>query len=100
MEQQSKWMGSNQTHSMVKDFIYRTEYDHPNSLHNVTTGASKKMQVNFPHTSQMPDGTDASKKAQMSLNGFYDKEALSLKNGFKEHTNSRIQPMDKRLITT
>lgn len=33
-----------------------------------------------------------------TLNGYYDKESLSLKNGFKEHTVKGINPMDNRFI--
>jgi len=30
----------------------------------------------------MADGTNYSNKAEMTLNGYYDKDPLSLKNGF------------------
>ena len=90
MEQQSKWMKTGEDHAMVKDFIYRSEYDHPNSLHNVTTNQSDRMQARFPKTSMLPDGGNAASKAKMSLNGFYEKEALTLKNGFKEPKNQHL----------
>ena len=34
----------------------------------------------------------------MTLNGYYDKEAMSIKNGFKEHTVKGIGPMDPRFL--
>jgi len=37
MDQQHQWMQHKEANPMVKNFIYRTEYDHPHSLHNTTT---------------------------------------------------------------
>ena len=32
------------------------------------------------------------------MNGYYDKQAASLKGGFKTHDNKFVQPVDKRLF--
>lgn len=45
------------------------------------------MQVNFPKTqNQSQMGSDA----KYTLNGYYDKDAASLKKGFKPHTNQFV----------
>lgn len=85
MEQQDTWQKNNQ---FIKNSIYRSDIDHPNSQHNITTGQSASMQVNIPKTVG-PDG-------KVTLNGYYNKETMSLKNGFKEHTVKGIAPMDPR----
>ena len=36
----------------------------------------------------------------MTLNGYYNKESMSIKNGFKEHTVKGINPMDNRIINS
>ena len=36
----------------------------------------------------------------MTINGYYNKESMSLKNGFKEHTVKGISPMDDRIINS
>ena len=48
-------------------------------MHNTTTGQSASMQVNFPKTQNQDIG---GANAKYSLNGYYDKDAASLKNGF------------------
>ena len=37
---------------------------------------------------------------KMIINGYYNKESMSLKNGFKEHTVKGISPMDDRIINS
>jgi hypothetical protein len=32
------------------------------------------------------------------VNGYYDKDPLTLKNSFKEHKNLLLAPLDKRII--
>lgn len=59
--------------------VYRSDLDHPMSMHNTTTGQSASMQVNFPKTQNQDIG---GANAKYSLNGYYDKDAASLKNGF------------------
>lgn len=76
--------------------IYRTDIDHPNSMHNVTSGMSKKMNVEFPKTENQINGSKA-RDAKLTLNGYYDKEAMSLKGGFKEHKNQFLNPVDTRM---
>ena len=77
MEQQQTWINNS---SYIKDIVYRSDLDHPNSQHNTTTQVSASMQVQFPKSANQ-GGYDPS-KAQMTLNGYYDKNALSLKGGF------------------
>lgn len=36
----------------------------------------------------------------MTLNGYYNKETMSIKNGFQEHTVKGISPMDNRIINS
>ena len=45
MQQQSKWTTSNQNHGYIKDMVYRSDLDHPNSMHNMTTNQNLSMQV-------------------------------------------------------
>jgi hypothetical protein len=60
MQQQSSWISTNQKHGYVKDMVYRTDLDHPNSMHNKLTGQQESMQVNFPKTAnQSQMGGDA-----------------------------------------
>ena len=80
-----------QDKNFIKGSIYRSDLDHPNSLHNTTAGQSDKMQVQVPKSQVGPSKTQ--------LNGFYDKETLSVTNGFKEHTTKGIGPMDPRFGT-
>ena len=88
MQQQDMWI---KDASYIKSSIYRTDLDHPNSQHNITTGQSASMQVQIPKT-QAPSA------GKVTLNGYYDKESMSLKNGFQEHTVKGISPMDNRFI--
>ena len=80
-----------QESAMIRDGVHRAELDHPNSLHNFTTG--EKMQVQFPSCSKDP----ANMRDHMALNGYYDREALSLRNAFKE--SSGPMPLDTRMMT-
>ena len=73
--------------------VYRSDLDHPNSMHNNLTNQAS-MQVQFPKTSNQQDGV----QPEFTLNGYYDKEAVSLKNGFQTHNNKFVQPVDKRLF--
>jgi len=34
------------------------------------------------------------------MNGYYDKDAASLKNGFKGDQNQFLQPVDKRIFNS
>lgn len=77
MEQQQTWINNS---SYIRDIVYRTDLDHPNSQHNTTAGVSDSMQVQFPQSANQ-GGYDPS-NAKMTLNGYYDKNALSLKGGF------------------
>ena len=45
--------------------VYRTDLDHPNSVHNTLT--NQDMSVQFPNTMHNGQGP------QFSLNGYYDK---------------------------
>lgn len=92
MEQQQTWINNS---SYVRDIVYRTDLDHPNSQHNTTAQVSDSMQVQFPKTANQ-GGYDAS-KAKMTLNGYYDKNALSLKGGFQVPQNQFVNPVDQRL---
>ena len=49
MESQHQWICTNQKYGFVKDMVYRTDIDHPNSMHNQVTAQGLK--VNFPKTS-------------------------------------------------
>lgn len=73
--------------------MYRSELDHPNSQHNTATGASSSLQVHFPQSANDP----ANQSAHVSLNGYYDREALTLKKGFKAPTGPA--PPDTRMDT-
>jgi len=64
-------------------------------MHNVITNQSQKMQVQFPRTQDQNAG--GKPPVQFSMNGYYDKEAVSLKNGFKPEQNQFLQPVDARL---
>ena len=46
MEQQHQWEDQNANFGYIKNLVYRSDIDHPNSLHNSTT--QQKMQVQFP----------------------------------------------------
>jgi len=70
MRQQNKWLDENkETKPFIKDSIYRSEYDHPNSQHHIVNGKSAQLQVHYPDSSNDP----ANQKAHLSLNGYYDK---------------------------
>ena len=91
MEQQHQWEDQNSKYGYIKNMVYRTDIDHPNSMHNQTTKQSESMRVQFPQT-------NSSQKAQYTLNGYYDKNPASLKNGFTPHSNQFLEPVDKRLM--
>jgi len=58
-------------------------------MHNQVT--AQGMNVNLPKTKdqlQQPDFT---------LNGYFDKDPVSLKNGFKSNAHSVVPPVDARL---
>lgn len=86
----------NQNEGYIKDMIYRTDLDHPNSMHNVTSGMSQKMNIDFPKTENQINGSKAA-GAKLTLNGYYDKQPMSLKGGFKEHQNKFLNPVDTRM---
>ena len=48
MEQQNLWIENNQTHGFIKDMVYRSDIDHPNSMHNYITSQENK--VHLPKT--------------------------------------------------
>ena len=73
--------------------VYRSDLDHPLSMHNTVTGHGNEIKVKFPETQdQMKEDP------KYSLNGYFAKESTSLKGGFKPHENKFIQPMDDRLF--
>lgn len=76
MEQQDQWLGNNKSNAFIRDMVYRTDLDHPNSMHNVVT-KQDSMQVQFPK-SKYADG----EALKFGLNGYYDKDAVGLKGGF------------------
>lgn len=78
----------------MKDVVYRSDLDHPNSMHNTTSGQNASMQVQFPQTQDPYQGANP---PQFTMNGYYDKDATSIKNGFKPPTNQFLQPVDQRL---
>lgn len=43
MEQQSKWTSANKNYGYIKDVVYRSDLDHPNSMHNMTTNQNASM---------------------------------------------------------
>lgn len=91
MAQQGRWIDNNQHNAFIKDMVYRSDLDHPNSMHNNTT--DQKMSVQFPKTADLQKTEPA-----FTLNGYYDKEPATLKNGFKRHTNKDVQPVDERML--
>ena len=68
--------------------VYRSDLDHPNSLHNETTKQTQKMEVQFPQT------VNSAKKPVYGLNGFYDQNPASLKGAFVPHKNQYLAPVD------
>lgn len=70
--------------------IYRTDIDHPNSIHNQTTGQTNKISVNFPNASEQNYHT------KIAMNGFYNKDALCLKNQFDQPGNPQLISLDNR----
>jgi hypothetical protein len=71
--------------------VYRTDIDHPLSMHNTIT--NQNIKVEFPKTANNLQG----QKAQFTLNGYYSKEPVSLKNGFKADPTALVQPVDYRI---
>ena len=59
--------------------VYRTDLDHPNSMHNQVT--QQNVRVSFPSTQQVDQ------KAEFTLNGYFDKHPVTLKNVFEPHKN-------------
>ena len=84
MEQQEQWLGANKSHGYVKDMVYRSDIDHPMSMHNHLTNAQGK--VEFPKTVNNLQ-TDA---PQFTLNGYYDKDPASIKNKFKADPTAQV----------
>ena len=78
------------TQGYIKDTLHRVELDHPNSLHNLTTG--KKMHVKFPESSNDP----MNQQDHLKLNGYYDLESYHLKNAFQPPEGP--VPIDNRLM--
>lgn len=64
MEQQDQWLKNSQKNSYIKDLVYRTDLDHPHSLHNTLT-QQDSMKVQFPATENQ------GLEPKMALNGFY-----------------------------
>ena len=62
MEKQSQWIDHNKS-AFVKNLVYRTDLDHPNSMHSSITGQSTKRQVQFPKTMEAKDGTNVAHAA-------------------------------------
>ena len=62
----------------IRDGVNRAELDHPHSLHNAATGAAADQAVRFPESSNDP----ANMRGHLQLNGYYDREAVTLKNAF------------------
>ena len=54
------------------------------------------MKVSFPRTRDqpLPRGQNP---AKFELNGYYEKDAVSLNGGFKPHMNNYLQPVDNRI---
>ena len=57
---------------------------------------SNKMNVQFPKTENQMNGS-TKEETKLTLNGYYAKEPMSLKNQFKEHTNKFLNPVDTRM---
>ena len=91
MEQQGKWTAANKNHGYIKDVVYRSDLDHPNSMHNTTSGQNASMQVQFPKTQ---DPYNSAQAPAFTMNGYYDKEAATIKNGFKAPKSQTLLPVD------
>ena len=65
-------------------------------MHNVTSGMSSKMNIQFPKTENQVNGS-TQEETKMTLNGYYDKQPMSLKGQFKEHANKFLNPVDTRM---
>ena len=57
---------------------------------------SSKMNIQFPKTENQVNGS-TQEETKMTLNGYYDKQPMSLKGQFKEHTNKFLNPVDTRM---
>ncbi|CDW81926.1 UNKNOWN [Stylonychia lemnae] len=95
---QKDYHTTTQQNAYIKDFIYRTDFDHPLSFHNQTIDPNfmPQLQVNFP-----PLVTEKTlKNTTLVQNGFYSKEPLTLNsNSFKEPRNQTfVQTMDERMM--
>ena len=77
----------------IRDSVNRAELDHPHSLHNMTTGAAPDQVLRFPESSNDP----ANMRDHLQLNGYYDREAISLSNAFKPPEGPI--PVDNRMMT-
>ena len=64
---------------LVKDFIYRSDFDHPLSVHNQTLNLPG-YPVTFPPLVE----TEQIKGTTLQINGFYSKEPYTLNPNFKE----------------
>lgn len=96
MEQQHKWIDKGSDGQFINNLVYRSDLDHPLSMHNQAAQLDKKMKVSFPQTRDQPLPA-GQKPAKFELNGFYDKEAVSLNGGFKPSKNEFLQPVDNRI---
>ena len=54
------------------------------------------MNIQFPKTENQVNGS-TQEETKMTLNGYYDKQPMSLKGQFKEHTNKFLNPVDTRM---
>eukprot|EP00347_Sterkiella_histriomuscorum_P012914 403366738 len=102
---QKDYQPSTQANAYLKDFIYRTDFDHPLSFHNQTLHPTYNppMQVNFPPLVS----EQTMKNTTLVQNGFYSKEPLTLNlntdlNAIKNLSMQPYQPfvytLDERMI--
>ena len=85
-----------QKNGFVKDFIYRTDFDHPLSYHNQTLN-QPACPVNFPALVE----EKTLKNTTLVMNGFYSKEPLTLNiNAFTEPETKHgyVTTMDERMM--
>jgi len=88
MEQQNNWINSD---GYIKNMVYRSDLDHPMSMHNTVTGNNIKVQ--FPKTEDQMANIP-----KYSLNGYFARDPTSLKDGFQTHDNKFVQPVDNRMF--
>ena len=85
-----------QSNAFVKDFIYRTDFDHPLSFHNQTLN-QPGYPVSFP--SLVEEKT--LKSTTLVMNGFYSKEPLTLNlNAYNEPETKQgfVTTLDERMM--